>query len=143
MKFTEEQYQQILKRQGSAGFSGVSKPAPKRPKYGNTKTISGDKVFPSKHQARRYAELELMQSAGQIRNLQREVPFDLIINGQHICTYICDARYELLVHGGTCAEHWQPVVEDSKSRPTQKKPEYRIKRKLLEALHGITIQEVL
>lgn len=137
MKLTQEQYDAIVRRQGRP--CGAALPAPKkRSKYGNKKTIAGGKVFDSGHEARRWTELELLQRDGQIRNLQRQVPYDMIVNGEHICTYIADAVYEQRQ-----GEEWARVVEDSKSKPTRKKPDYRLKVKLLAALHSIHVQEIL
>lgn len=117
-------------------------PKAKRSKYGAVKTIADGKVFASAIEARRWQELELLQAAGQIRNLQRQVPYDLVVNGQHICTYIADAVYELDSVPGY-PDSWITVVEDTKSKPTRKKRDYSIKRKLMRACHGIEIQEVL
>lgn len=141
MKLTEEQYQQVMRRQAKP--SVVHAAPAKRSKYGNKKTIANGMVFDSGHEARRYTELELMQAAGQIRNLRRQVPYDMVVNGQHICTYIADAVYERPVLCETTLKHWAETVEDSKSKITRKKPDYRLKVKLLAACHGIQIQEIL
>lgn len=45
----------------------------------NKVTINGEK-FDSKKEANRYRQLLLMQKAGEIRDLQRQVPFILIPN---------------------------------------------------------------
>lgn len=139
MKLTQEQYDAILRRQGATGFAALAA-APKRQKYGNKKTIANGKVFASGLEARRYTELELMEKAGQIRNLQRQVPFDLIVNGEHVCTYVADAVYEQPMITGA---FWETTVEDTKSPPTRKKPEYALKKKLMRACHGIEIREVM
>lgn len=112
----------------------------KRSKYGNKKTIANGKVFDSGLEARRYTELELMQKAGQIRNLQRQVPYDIIINGEHICTYIADFVYEQHAQVGHI---WRQQIEDTKSPPTRRKPDYVLKRKLMKACHDIEIREVM
>lgn len=138
MKLTEEQYQQVMRRQ--ARPSVVDAAPPKRSKYGNKKTIANGMVFDSGHEARRYTELELMQAAGQIRNLRRQVPYDMLVNGKHVCTYIADAVYERQSHA---AGNWKLFVEDAKSKITRKKPDYRLKVKLLAACHGLQIQEIL
>lgn len=70
-----------------------------------------------------------MQRAGQITELRRQVPYVIEINGKHICKWIADFVY--LKDG---IEH----VEDSKGFKT---PEYRLKRKLVEAIYGFRILE--
>ncbi len=142
MRLTQEQLDALLaKRVRGDTLSKLAKA--KRSKFGNKKTVQGDKVFDSGHEARRWAELEFLQREGSIRNLQRQVPFDMVVNGQHVCTYIADAVYEQLTSNTDRIKNWKTVVEDSKSKPTRKKPEYVIKRKLMAACHGIEVQEVL
>lgn len=139
MSYTEQQYAALQRRMGKPG---VIVPLAKRQKFGNKKTISNGRVFASGHEARRYAELELMQHAGKIRNLQRQVPYDMVVNAQHICTYLADATYERRSRD-LGRDIWLPVVEDAKSVATRKRPEYSLKRKLMRACHGIEIQEIL
>ena len=49
-------------------------------KYKNVPTIVDGIRFDSKKEANRDAELRLLQRAGHITNLQRQVPFDLIVD---------------------------------------------------------------
>lgn len=106
----------------------------KRPKYGNRKVTdaNGDEHASTK-QFRRWQELQLRERAGEIRHLRREVPFALVVSGVLVCTYIADHVFE---------EGAATIVEDVKSPQTRKKPEYRIKLKLMQAIHGIQIREV-
>lgn len=106
----------------------------RRSKYGNKRTTTADGVnHPSGKQARRWAELRLCQRAGEIYDLRREVPFELIVNGDHVCTYIADHVYQ---------ENGIEVVEDVKSEATANDKVYQIKRKLMKACHGIDVREV-
>lgn len=111
----------------------------RRQKFGNTKVIgvSGQR-FDSKFEAARAMALVSMQRAGLVRNLLTQVPFEFVINGVLVCRYIADFTYDELV--GT---EWLRVVEDCKSPATRKEPAYRIKYKLMLAVHGITIRETL
>lgn len=148
MRWTQEQVDALKAKVARLPVRGdtlakLSSAPKKRSKYGNKKTIANGMVFDSGLEARRYTELELLQKAGRIRNLQRQVPFDLIVNGEHICTYIADAVYETMLYRDTCAEQWVRHVEDTKSPPTRRKPEYRLKAKLMKACHGIEIREVM
>jgi hypothetical protein len=94
--------------------------------------------FDSRHEMRRYQELSVLESGGAIRNLRRQVPFDLAVNGVKVCRYVADAVYDERV--GQLAQ-WQTVVEDAKS-PATRTPVYRLKRALMRALMGIDIREV-
>jgi hypothetical protein len=50
-----------------------------------------------------------------------------------VCKYISDFVY---------LENGQKIVEDVKSEYTRKLPVYRLKKKLVKAVHGIDIKEV-
>ena len=107
-------------------------------KYGNRKTVVDGITFDSKKEATRYAELKLLQRAGEIFDLQRQVPFTLIPkqtrDGKVIerpCVYKADFVYK--EKDGT------EVVEDVKGVCTK---EYRIKKKLMLWQFGIIVKEV-
>lgn len=109
-------------------------------KFGNRKIDTEDGVFDSKREYMRWCELKLLQRAGEISKLRRQIPFVLIPKQtdekgktlERECKYIADFVYE---EGG------KTVVEDVKSVAT-KTPEYRIKKKLLLERFGIRIVEV-
>lgn len=88
--------------------------------------------FDSGKEARRYMDLKLLERAGEIRDLRWQTTFSICIGEFHICDYICDFEY------WTKDGH---VVEDVKSDPTRT-PVYRLKKKLMQAVRGIEIQEV-
>ena len=93
--------------------------------------------FDSRKEERRFQELSLLQKAGKITGLKRQVPY-LLIPAQYIdgkcversVSYTADFVYR---EGGNL------VVEDVKGFQTQ---EYKIKRKLMLQLYGIRIREV-
>jgi hypothetical protein len=87
----------------------------------------------SKKEYSRYQELLLLQKAGEIRELKRQVRFTFTVNNVKICTYVSDFTY---------IENSKYIVEDVKSSITRKLPTYRIKKKLLLALNKINIKEV-
>lgn len=107
-------------------------------KYNSKKTIVDGQKFDSKKEANRYQELLLLEKAGVIKNLSRQVKFLLIPsqrdeNGKVIereCSYKADFTYE---------EGIKTVVEDVKGYRTK---EYIIKRKLMLYQYGIRIREV-
>ena len=109
----------------------------KRPKYGNRKISRDGITFDSAKEARRWSELLLLERAGVIQNLRRQVKYELIpsqrIGGKVVeraCSYVADFVYE---------EEGKTVVEDTKGYKT---PEYIIKRKLMLCIHNIRIREV-
>lgn len=119
-------------------------------KYHSQKTIIDGIIFQSKKEGRRYFELRLMEKAGKIADLQRQVKYVLIpaqreadrvgVRGgitkgkliERECAYIADFVYKDLEKG-------ELVVEDTKGFRT---PEYIIKRKLMLYQYGIRIKEV-
>ena len=122
-------------------------------KYKAKKTLFNGRVYDSKKEAQRAAELQLMEKAGVITNLQEQVPFELIpaqyeyyerystkgrkLNDGRRCieravVYVADFVYR---------ENDKVVVEDTKSKATRTK-EYVIKRKLMLERLGIKVREV-
>lgn len=126
-----------------------------RAKYGNRKVAVDGITFDSKKEAQRYTELKLLEKAGKITSLCRQIEFELIpaqremtdqiyTKGpnkgkfkpgkviEHKCSYVADFVYWDLKNN--CM-----VVEDTKGMRTK---EYIIKRKLMLYMRGIRIKEV-
>ena len=89
-------------------------------------------VFDSKKEFVRWCELRIMERAGKISDLKRQVSYELIPKqkGERACTYVADFVY--------IDENGETVVEDSKGVRTDA---YRIKRKLMLWVHHIKIKE--
>lgn len=116
-------------------------------KYRNKKVTVNGITYDSKKEAQRHAILKMMERAGRIRELRRQVKYVLIPaqyepdeisargrtkRGKLIereCSYVADFVYE---------ENGKTVVEDTKGFRTA---DYIIKRKLLLWVHGIRIKE--
>lgn len=92
-------------------------------------------AFDSHAEMQRYRDLKLMQAAGVIRQLEVHPSFDLMVQGVRIGRYVADFAYQ------DRASRWARKVEDVKSKPTMTAV-YRIKKKLMLALHGVEIVEV-
>ena len=109
-------------------------------KYGNIPQRVDGYRFPSKKEARRYQDLKLLQHAGEIRGLKCHTRWPMVINGTKVCEYEDDFQYEEKAPQiePKLLPVWQPVVEDSKGALTAA---YKIKRKLMLAIYGITIRE--
>lgn len=96
-------------------------------------TIDGVR-FASKAEGRRYAELKLLEKAGEIEGLELQPKFPLIVRGVNVGTYIADFRYRI-VKGMSQS---LTVVEDTKGVRT---PVFILKKKLVRALYDIDITE--
>lgn len=110
-------------------------------KYGNhrIKTAAGVS-FDSQSEARRWAELQLLQRAGEIRDLKLHPRFSLDVNGVHICDYIADYGYQCPVEAAAGTKlSWVSVTEDRKAGTVTQTDVFRLKRKLMKALHNIDI----
>lgn len=107
---------------------------PSRNKYGAKKTVVDGITFASKAEAIRYAELKLLQRAGLILDLKLQPKFPLVVSGKLVATYIADFSF-------TDVTTKLSVVEDVKS-PATRTDAYRIKVKLLFALHGVEVTEI-
>lgn len=111
-------------------------------------------VFDSQAEFVRWCELRILERAGKITNLDRQVTFELIpmqreksteiykagpCKGlpkpgaiiERPCTYVADFVYK--------DSDGKTVVEDTKGVKTEA---YKIKRKLMLWIHGIKIKEV-
>lgn len=125
-------------------------------KYYNVKTKTTDgQVFDSMKEARRWEQLLMLQKAGKINHLQRQVPFELLPN-QYETIERYSKRGDRLKDGTKLVERKIDyvadftyfdadtgvlTVEDTKSKATRTK-DYIIKRKLMYAIHGIKVKEV-
>jgi hypothetical protein len=94
--------------------------------------------FQSAKEAARSYELDQWQLQGRITDLERQVTFDLVVTGRLICQYIADFVYLAPVDPFSGLSR---VVEDVKSTATRKLRAYRIKKKLMKAIHNIDILE--
>lgn len=121
-------------------------------KYHNRKVTTSDGIqHDSQKEARRWCELRLLERAGKITDLRRQVEFELIpaqyesyeryskkggklADGMRLverkCSYVADFVY---------IENGVKVVEDTKGVKTK---DYIIKRKLMLYVHHVRIKEV-
>ena len=110
--------------------------APRRQKYANRRVEIDGQAFDSKAEARYWGVLQMRLKAGEIRNLRRQVVYELaptvVIAGRKRppLRYVADFVWE----EGGCE-----VVADVKGAVTEA---YRIKRHLMKAVHGIDILEI-
>lgn len=121
-------------------------------KYGNENVEYEGMSFDSKRELKRWKELVLLQKAGKIRDLERQVKFELIptqwatekqygARGKEIKPKVY-AEEKAVSYYADFAYHTDTgeyVVEDAKGHRTQA---YILKRKLMLYVHGIRIREV-
>lgn len=125
-------------------------------KYGARKVRYDGKIFDSKKEACRYAELRLLERAGKIKGLELQKTFELIPaqweaiptgefykrgerKGQPKFKNIC-LEQSITYKADFCyIENGKQVVEDTKGFKTK---DYVIKRKLMLYVHGIKIKEI-
>ena len=106
-------------------------------KYRSKKITADGLTFDSRKEYFRWHELSLLEKAGKITGLQRQVRFELIpsqrVDGKVVerpVHYVADFVYQ---------EDGQTVVEDTKGFKTK---DYILKRKMMLHTHGIRIREV-
>ena len=122
-------------------------------KYGNRKVTVDGVAFDSKKEGNRYKELTLLEKAGIITGLRRQVKYVLIPAQREFCneiytkgknkgrfrpgkllekecSYIADFVY---------IQDGKTIVEDTKGFRTEA---YKIKRKLMLKEYGIRINEI-
>lgn len=106
-------------------------------KYHAAKTVVDGITFDSKREAKRYQELKLMERAGAIKDLRRQVRYELIpafdVDCKHYrpTTYVADFVY-------TDVKSGKQVVEDCKGFRTDI---YRLKAKMFAHKFGVSILE--
>lgn len=112
-------------------------------KYKNTKTTLDGVEFASKKEAHRWGELRLLERAGEISDLQRQVKYELVPpqkrpsgGTERAVYYIADFVY---------TQNGNTVVEDVKGYRNPQSAGYAkfvIKRKLMLIRYGLEIKEV-
>lgn len=92
-------------------------------KFSNKKTEYNGIYYDSIKEADYARELDLRVKAGELTHWERQVPIDLVVNGQKVCTYKIDF-----------VEYWTNgsiVYVEIKGFET---PEWKLKWKLFDAL---------
>jgi hypothetical protein len=105
-------------------------PVKKKSKYNNVKVKFDGYTFDSAKEMRRYIELRMLQTIGEITDLRLQVPYDLNDGGTHKLTYYADFVYKI---------NGVEITEDVKGFRTAV---YKKKKALMLKVHGISISEV-
>lgn len=107
-------------------------------KYHNKKIFFGSVLFDSKKEYNYFWKLKLMEKVGMIKDLKRQVPFELIpthkINNRTVrkMQYIADFTY-------ITTEDNKLHVVDTKGYRTEV---YKLKKKLFEYKYNMEIEEI-
>jgi hypothetical protein len=101
-------------------------------KYQNQTTLVDGIAFDSKREARRYAELRLLEKGGVISGLETQKRYEIVPKSAYgrALYYIADFVY---------TENGKSVIEDVKGVKTQI---YVLKKRLIAEQYGIKIQEI-
>lgn len=99
-------------------------------KYHNKKTECLGIIFDSKKESVRYQELLILEKGGEIKNLERQVKFQIVPKNkdERSAFYVADFVYE--------NKKGDKIIEDVKSAMTRKLPLYILKRKLVKYLYS-------
>lgn len=121
-------------------------------KYQNRKVTVEGITFDSKKEANRYRELLLLERAGAITELKRQVRFQLLPPVYDEYERYSDKTGKRLKNGRRCVEKGvvyvadftyrqglAKVVEDVKGHRTK---EYILKRKMMRYFYGIELKEI-
>ena len=115
----------------AAQFRQIKKPAA-RSKYKNKKTERDGITFQSKREADYYSELRLREAAGEVCEVQMQVPYKLVVEGHLIETYRADFVF------WDCVAKRTRVI-DVKGYETR---DFKRKRKWMLAIHKIDVEVV-
>lgn len=119
-------------RQIAEQFRAQAKPA-RKTKYNNSSQVVDGYRFDSKRELMQYLALKMQQERGEISELRVHPAWRLMVNNVLIADYVADFSH-------LDSEKFLRVI-DVKSKATRT-PAYQIKRRLMQALHYITVIEV-
>lgn len=126
-----------------------------RRKYGNKTDYVGDEKFDSIKEARYFLYLTELERSGEISALRRQVPFTLLpkITGTRriqLKTKVKEEEYTIQDEVRYIADFvyidrktGEQKIVDVKSAATKKDKVYVLKKKMMRALLGLTITEVI
>ena len=111
-------------------------------KYRNKKVLVDGVAFDSKKEAKRYRELKLMEDAGMISRLERQVKFDLLPNQKDPDGKVIERKVQY-VADFVYMRNGKVVVEDVKGyRDGGAYRVFVIKRKLMLYRFGLKVIEI-
>ena len=116
----------------------LNQPKKKRGRYNvvpvERRTMDGV-VFASEAEMKRFADLQMLERAGEISDLRRQQSYDIEIKGHHFCTFTPDHEY--LNKKGT------PIIEEFKTGMSVKDKDYQLRKRAFELYYGLTVTEII
>lgn len=138
MRLTEEKLNAINARNRARKVTPGDVIVPQKPKQSKYRAVKVDldgRTFDSKKERDRYIELKHLAQAGVIKDLKFQPRYVLSVKGHEICAYVGDFLYQDL--------KGKERLEDVKGyKGGQAYALFRIKKKLMFALHNIDVEEV-
>jgi hypothetical protein len=135
-KYSQKAHKNLFNAPSPEGETGAKKKKGTPNRYGVKYTDEAMQArfyngiqFDSLREMERYKALLWREKAGEISDIQRQVRYKFVHNDVLIGAYVADFVY---------LESGQTVIEDSKGAKTA---EYKLKKKMMMAFHGITIRE--
>ena len=96
--------------------------------------------FHSKGELRRWEELKLLEKAGEISELERQVQYNLHVvggDGQPVFVARFTPDFKFIERSG------EVVIEDFKSPASAKDEAYRLRKRMFEAEYGLQVRETM
>ena len=110
----------------------------KKSKYGNRASEYGGAIYASKKEALYAKHLDILRKAvsdtDRVIAWQAQVPYEIWVRHKFICKYLLDFKVYYADGRIECI--------DIKGGNATKTPIYRLKKKLVEAIHCIVIKEI-
>ena len=128
-------------------LAAAAKPA--RSKYGARKTERDGVVFDSAKESRKVGQWQQLERLGKIADLVLQPEFPIVVTDKRtqqqvkVAVYRADAAWTVVDPAFAPPGHGvgDRVIADVKSEATAKNPVYRLKKKLVAALHGVDVVE--
>lgn len=138
---TEDEVLRRFGRKPSASAQSPIEPPATRARFRNKKTWCGGILFDSGHEADRWVELKILADRGEIRDLELQPQYGIFAcemstgRGIQVASFKADFKYFDVALN-------RERIEDAKSEITKTETAYSLRKRLVEACHGITIEEV-
>lgn len=109
----------------------------KKAKYFNKKTVYNGVEYDSKSEARYARNLDLLKKTGEVLDWVRQVPFVIIVNNVYIAKYVCDF---VIAYDNGDVEYIDVKGFDKKTQKYRTTTDFKLKKKLVEAIYCIEIK---
>ena len=110
-----------------------------RNKYRNQKVVVDGITFHSKKESEFYTALKIKQKAGIIKDFEKQVKYDISVNGIHIANYFLDFK---VINLDETINYYDVKGKDKVTGKWITTDVFALKKKLVEAIYGIKIEKV-